>query len=251
VALLKLDKICQEFGGLRALEKVDLSVEELTIFGVIGPNGAGKTTLFNLISGVYTPTSGTIWFKGENISKLATHQIARKGIARTFQNIRLFNYLSVLDNVKVGSHGTGRQKFFQSLLWFPLRKEEKLLEERADELLNLVGLWDKRMEYANSLSYGDQRRLEIVRALALQPSLLLLDEPAAGMNPSEKEALIELIRQLRQDKQLTILLVEHDMHVVMQVCERLAVLNYGEKIAEGAPEEIRGDQRVIESYLGG
>jgi branched-chain amino acid transport system ATP-binding protein len=251
VSLLKLENISQEFGGLLALDHLDLAVEPSDIFGIIGPNGAGKTTLFNLISGVYTPSRGQIWFKDENITRLPTHQIARRGIARTFQNIRLFSYLSVLDNVKVGHHGTQPPHFFRSLLWFPVRQGEKQLEIEADALLERVGLREKRMEYAGSLSYGEQRRLEIARALALRPYLLMLDEPAAGMNPSEKEALVALIRELRADLKLTILLVEHDMHVVMQICERLAVLNYGEKIAEGTPEEIRADQRVIDSYLGG
>jgi branched-chain amino acid transport system ATP-binding protein len=251
MVLLELKHICQEFGGLRALNQIDLTVEESDIFGVIGPNGAGKTTLFNLVSGVYAPTRGEIWFRGENITRMATHQIARRRIARTFQNIRLFNYLSVLDNVKVGYHGLTRQRFFRSLLWFPVRQEEKQLVERAQALLERVGLREKQMEYAGSLSYGEQRRLEIARALALQPFLLMLDEPAAGMNPSEKEALMTLIRDLRKEMNLTVLLVEHDMHVVMQMCEHLAVLNYGEKIAEGTPDDIRRNQQVIDSYLGG
>ncbi len=249
--LLKLDQISQEFGGLRALDQVSFVVQTQDIFGIIGPNGAGKSTLFNLITGIYTPTQGNIYFKGENINHLPPYKIAALGIGRTFQNIRLFSTMSVLDNVLIGGHGITKSGFFQCLFSLPkARKEEKQLRETAKELLNMVDLYDKKMDYAKNLSYGEQRRLEIVRALALHPSLLLLDEPAAGMNPKEKEDLMQIIRHLKQEMNITILLVEHDMNLVMNICERIAVLNYGEKIAEGSAEEIRNNQEVIDSYLG-
>jgi branched-chain amino acid transport system ATP-binding protein len=249
--VLTLEGISQEFGGLRALDGVNMVVEEGEIFGIIGPNGAGKTTLFNIITGIYVPSEGDLIFKERRINRMATHNIARLGIGRTFQNIRLFNKLSVLDNVRVGSHGISRSGFFKSLLGLPsMLREEKEIKSRAEELLELVGLYDKKMEYADNLAYGEQRRLEIARALALQPSLLLLDEPAAGMNSGEKVELMKLIEQIRQEMKLTILLVEHDMSLVMTICERIAVLDYGRKIAEGPPEEIKNDERVIQSYLG-
>ncbi len=251
MSVLTLEGICQEFGGLRALDGVDLMVEEGEIFGIIGPNGAGKTTLFNIITGIYIPSEGNLIFKNRKINRMATHNIARLGIARTFQNIRLFNKLSVLDNVRVGSHGISRSGFFPSLLGLPsMLREEKEIKQRAEELLEWVGLNDKKMEYADNLAYGEQRRLEIARALALKPSLLLLDEPAAGMNSGEKAELMQLIKQIRQEMKLTILLVEHDMSLVMNICERIAVLDYGKKIAEGSPEEIKNNERVIQSYLG-
>lgn len=249
--VLSLENISQEFGGLRALDGVNIDVEELIIYGIIGPNGAGKTTLFNIVTGIYTPTEGNLIFQGKSVNGAATHSIARMGIARTFQNIRLFNKLSVLDNVRIGSHGISKSGFFSSLFGLPgMRREEKQIKEEANELLALVGLYEKRQEYADNLAYGEQRKLEIARALALKPSLLLLDEPAAGMNAGEKAELMELIRKIRQDMKLTILLVEHDMNLVMNICERIAVLDYGRKIAEGSPAEIKVDERVIQSYLG-
>jgi branched-chain amino acid transport system ATP-binding protein len=249
--ILELKDISQEFGGLRALDSVHLAVEEKQIFGVIGPNGAGKTTLFNIISGIYVPTLGQLIYKGQNINRVAAHDIARLGIGRTFQNIRLFNKLSVLDNVRVGSHGVSRSGLFAGILGLPAtRREEKQIMERAKSLLTMLGLYEKRWEYAENLSYGEQRRLEIARAMALEPSLLLLDEPAAGMNPQEKEELLQLIRKIREDYEVTILLVEHDMNLVMNVCEKIAVFDYGRKIAEGTPAEVKNDQRVIQSYLG-
>lgn len=251
MAILVLDSISQEFGGLRALDTVNIKIEEKEIYGIIGPNGAGKTTLFNIITGIYVPTEGQLVFKGQCLNKLPAHEIARLGIGRTFQNIRLFNKLSVLDNVRVGSHGVSKAGFFSGMLGLPAsRREEKEILANARQLLQLVGLEDKEQEYAENLSYGEQRRLEIARALALKPSLLLLDEPAAGMNAGEKEELMGLIRQIRDEYQLTIILVEHDMNLVMNICERIAVLDYGRKIAEGTPEEIRSNERVIESYLG-
>lgn len=249
--ILKLEGITQEFGGLRALDCVDLEVKRGEIFGVIGPNGAGKTTLFNIITGIYIPTGGDLIFKGERLNGLPSHKIASLGIARTFQNIRLFDRLSVEDNVKIGSMGLMPTGFFRSLLSLPAeRKAEKRIREKSRFLLQMLGLYEKRLEYASSLSYGEQRKLEIARALALEPSLLLLDEPAAGMNPAEKEELMELIRKIKGEMGITILLVEHDMNLVMNICERIAVLDYGRKIAEGSPDEVKNDERVIMSYLG-
>ncbi len=249
--ILELKNISQEFGGLRALDNVNIKVEDKEIYGIIGPNGAGKTTLFNIISGIYIPTEGQLIFKDTEIHHKAAHDIAKLGVGRTFQNIRLFNKLSVLDNVRVGSHGASSSGFFSGLLGLPSsRREEKAIMDRSVELLELVGLYEKRQEYADNLAYGEQRRLEIARAMALQPSLLLLDEPAAGMNPQEKEELMQLIRLIRERYLVTILLVEHDMHLVMNICERIAVFDYGRKIAEGTPEEIKNNQRVVESYLG-
>lgn len=251
MAVLVLDSISQEFGGLRALDTVNISIEEKEIFGIIGPNGAGKTTLFNIITGIYVPTEGQLIFKGQRLNKLPPYEIARLGIGRTFQNIRLFNKLSVLDNVRVGSHGVTKAGFFAGMLGLPTsRREEREILASSRQLLKLIGLDNKEQEYADNLSYGEQRRLEIARAMALKPTLLLLDEPAAGMNSGEKEELMHLIRQIRDEHQLTIVLVEHDMNLVMNICERIAVLDYGRKIAQGTPEEIRNNDRVIESYLG-
>ena len=248
---LEMEKISQEFGGLRALDGVSLSVEEKEIFGIIGPNGAGKTTLFNIVTGIYVPIEGNLVFKGQKINGVAPYNIARLGIGRTFQNIRLFDKLSVLDNVRVGCHGVTHCGFWGGILGLPSsRKEEAMILSSSEDLLATVGLYDKRFEYANNLAYGEQRRLEIARALALQPSLLLLDEPGAGMNSLEKEELMKLIREIRTDRHITILLVEHDMNLVMNICERIAVLDYGRKIAEGTPTEIKQDARVIQSYLG-
>lgn len=251
MGILTLEAVSQEFGGLLALDSVNLEVEEKRIFGIIGPNGAGKTTLFNIITGIYKPTDGKIYYKGREINGTSPHKMARMGIGRTFQNIRLFSKLSVLDNVKVGCHGVTGADFFSALLGLPSeRKEEKLIKSRACQLLGMVGLYEKRMEYADNLSYGEQRKLEIARALALDPALLLLDEPAAGMNASEKLELTDFIRQIRDSEHLTILLVEHDMNVVMNICEQIAVLNYGRKIADGTPEQVKNDENVIQSYLG-
>ncbi len=251
MVILEMEKISQEFGGLRAVDGVNLQIAAREIFGIIGPNGAGKTTLFNIITGIYIPIEGNLIFKGQKINRKAPCDIARLGIGRTFQNIRLFNKLSVLDNVRVGCHGVTRGGFWSGMLGLPgSRKEEKLIRERSLELLAMVGLADKLDEYADNLSYGEQRRLEIARALALEPALLLLDEPGAGMNPLEKEELMGLIYQIRDERQLTIILVEHDMNLVMNICERIAVLNYGRKIAEGTPNEVKNNEKVIQSYLG-
>jgi len=251
MGILTLEGVSQEFGGLLALDNVNLNVEESKIFGIIGPNGAGKTTLFNIITGIYRPTAGEVRFKEQIINGIPPYEVARKGIGRTFQNIRLFHKLSVLDNVKVGCHGVSRAGFLGALVGLPFeRREEKEITEKSCHLLEMVGLYDKRTEFSENLSYGEQRRLEIVRALALNPSLLLLDEPAAGMNASEKIELMDFIKEIRKNEKLTIIIVEHDMNVVMNICEQIAVLNYGRKIADGTPEEIKNDENVITSYLG-
>lgn len=251
MSILELQGVCQEFGGLRALDAVDLAIAEKTIFGIIGPNGAGKTTLFNIITGIYTPVQGQVVFKDKVIHRLPPYAVARLGIGRTFQNIRLFNKMSVLDNVRVGSHGASRSGLLSCLLGLPgERREEKNVRIQAERLLELVGMQDKAQELAENLSYGEQRKLEIARALALEPALLLLDEPAAGMTMGEKSELTSFIRFIRDEQHLTVVLVEHDMNLVMNLCDRIAVLDYGVKIAEGAPEEIKADQRVIQSYLG-
>lgn len=251
MAVLQLEEITQEFGGLRALDLVNIVVEEEQIFGIIGPNGAGKTTLFNIITGIYAPTGGKVFFKGHLLNSIPPWGVARMGIGRTFQNIRLFNKLSVLDNVRVGSYAVSKSGFFGCMLGLPgERREEQAIMEQTEQLLDLVGLYDKRWEYADNLAYGEQRRLEIARAMALKPALLLLDEPAAGMNSSEKAELMDLIWKIREDMKLTILLVEHDMNLVMNICEQIAVLDYGRKIADGTPEAITNDERVIQSYLG-
>ncbi len=251
MSILEMVKISQEFGGLRAVDAVSLAVAPQEILGIIGPNGAGKTTLFNIITGIYIPNEGELIFQGRRIDRMAPHDIARLGIGRTFQNIRLFNKLSVLDNVRVGCFGVTGSGFWSCLLRLPAsRREEKETYNRALELLEMVDLADKRDEYADSLAYGEQRRLEVARALALNPSLLLLDEPGAGMNAGEKEELMAFIRRIRDQLDLTIILVEHDMNLVMNICERIAVLDYGRKIAEGTPTQVKNDERVIQSYLG-
>ena len=249
--LLATDGLGMQFGGLRAVDNVKLTVRRGEIVGLIGPNGAGKTTCFNMITGVYKPTNGSVKLSGAAIDGQPTHQINRLGIARTFQNIRLFKKLSVLDNVRTALHGQADYGLLTAVLRTPrFRQREAALRDEALSLLSVFGLDGKQAAEAGSLPYGEQRKLEIVRAMATKPKLLLLDEPAAGMNPQETSVLNGLIHRLQGEFGLTILLIEHDMSLVMRICERIYVLDYGKVIAEGNPEQIRSDRRVIAAYLG-
>jgi len=248
---LRTCKCTIRFGGLVAVNELDMSVRQGEIYGLIGPNGAGKTTIFNLLTGVYSPTSGELYFHGERIDGLKPYEISRRGISRTFQNIRLFPSMSVLENVMTACHTHSKQNVVDAILRLPrFEKDERSHREFAMELLEIFDLARFCNEGGTSLPYGNQRRLEIVRALATKPKVLLLDEPAAGMNPSEQEDLMQLIKQIRDRFGLTILLVEHNMKVVMGVCDRIQVVDYGKSIALGVPDEIKNDAKVIEAYLG-
>jgi branched-chain amino acid transport system ATP-binding protein len=249
-ALLEVDDVTIRFGGLTALDSVSFEIREGEILGLIGPNGAGKTTCFNVMTGVYQATSGQVRFDGSPLAKLKRHRITRLGIARTFQNIRLFKSMTVLENVMVGADAHSDVGFWDALLRTPRhRHTEEESTARAKQLIQLVGITARLDELAANLSYGDQRRLEIARAMATGPKLLCLDEPAAGFNPAEKQRLMDLIRKVR-DEGYTVLLIEHDMRLVMGVTDRIVVLEFGRKIAEGAPQEIRDNPAVIAAYLG-
>jgi branched-chain amino acid transport system ATP-binding protein len=251
-ALLSAENITKVFGGLVAVEDVTFQVPERSIVSIIGPNGAGKTTFFNMLTGLYRPTYGRVSFNGRNVTGRRPDLIMKDGMARTFQNIRLFGTMTALENVMVGQNARMRAGLFGSILRVPrVRHEEQAVEQKARETLAYVGIAESAFEQMSvNLSYGDQRRLEVARALASDPKLLLLDEPTAGMNPQESAALTDFMRRLRDERGLTILLIEHDMQVVMGVSEHITVLDHGQKIAEGTPEEVRTDERVVEAYLG-
>ncbi|MDZ4764319.1 MAG: ABC transporter ATP-binding protein [Chloroflexota bacterium] len=249
--LLNVQNLVKSFGGIAAVRDISVGIEDGSISSIIGPNGAGKTTLFNLLTGIYKPDKGAITFDGQSLLGLRPDQVNKAGVARTFQTIRLFAGMTVLENVMVGTHSRLELSLWKTLFRTPsFRKQEQFVRERASDLLRFVGLGGRGDEISRNLPYGDQRRIEIARALASSPKLILLDEPTAGMNPNESDAATALFRRVRDELGITVVLIEHDMRVVMEISEHITVLDYGQKIAEGSPAEIRSNTRVIEAYLG-